>query len=252
MKLLNLDEELVKTLDLESAVHTDVINQANFLEFTCKDEVHKNDRVVYQDKYNKWHEFIINEVIEDKDTNEVYAEHSSNELRGAFIENMRPEASPSVHLERLLQKTRWSVGTVEFGEVVKMSYYRQSAYASIMDLVDKLGAEIEFEIEVQGAKITNRIVNLVRQRGNDTGKRFTYGKDLNSAKRTIMRDNVITALYGFGKGEEIGDGYGRRINFGELDKPDSPVGQMFVSNDEAKEKYGLIKDGQRKIGRAHV
>ena len=41
-------------------------------------------------------------------------------------------------------------------------------------------------------------------------------KDIEEIKKIIHRDDVITALYGYGKGEEIEEtgGYGRRITFG--------------------------------------
>ena len=83
-------------------------------------------------------------------------------------------------------------------------------------------------------------MDLLSKRGQDRGKRFTYTKDLESITRIIHRDDVITALYGYGKGEEIEDeegnptgGFGRRINFSEINN-----GKAYVENNDAREMWG--------------
>ena len=244
--LLNKDEEIEKQLKLVSAVHTEEVNGANTLDFECYDSVEKNERVIYQDKNQKWHEFIIQEVKENKDTNEVYAEYSSYELRGDFITDKRPTGTPTNHLQELLSDTRWTIGTVEGFPSVKGTYYRLDAYKSINDMVALFNAYRTFEIKVVGNKVTQRLVNIKKTAGNDNGKRFVYSKDLEGIERTVLIGDVITALYGFGKGEEIGDGFGRRINFGSLAKPNSPIGKMYVADESARLQWGRNSDSGKK------
>ncbi len=88
-------------------------------------------------------------------------------------------------------------------------------------------------------------MDLLARRGADRGKRFTYTKDLISITRTIHRDDVITALYGYGKGEELDSGgFGRRITFESINS-----GKAYVESLEAKEIWGRLNpDGTR----AHV
>src|SRR5699024_5029175 len=78
-------------------------------------------------------------------------------------------------------------------------------------------------------------------------KRITYTKDLESITKTIQRDDVVTALYGYGKGEEIEDeegdptgGFGRRIDFSEVNN-----GKSYVENNEAKEVWGRNDNGKK-------
>src|SRR5699024_10653401 len=110
--------------------------------------------------------------------------------------------------------------------------------------------EIRTRITISGNKITGRYVDLFAKRGHDLGKRFTYAKDLESITRTIHRDDVITALYGYGKGEEIEDeegnatgGFGRRINFSDINN-----GKAYVENNDARQTWGRNDNGEK----AHV
>lgn len=250
--LLNKDEEIVKQLDILSAKHTDEVNGENSLDFECYDEVNKKDRVIYKDHLNNWHEFIIEEIQENRITNTVYAEHSSYELRGSFIEDIRPTNNAEKHLEQLLSATRWTKGTIDgFGSKF-ISYYRQDVYKSISDMVEVFGAYRTFTIEVIDNKVTARKINIKKASGYDEGKRFTYTKDLIGVERTVLIGDIITALYGFGKAEEIGDGYGRRITFKDLNFAQSPTGQMYVTDDAARLEWGRNSpDGKQHIFAAY-
>lgn len=248
MWLLDENENIKRKLTLLSAIHTEELNSENSLSFECLEKVEKMDRVIYQDSLDKWHEFIVQEVVESKDSNRVYAENSIFELHGDFIEDKRPEGTPLRHLNAILEKTRWSVGIIDGFPTKKASYYRMSAYEALSKMCDVFNAYRTYEIKVTGNKIAKRIINISSKSGEDNGKRFTYSKDLIDVERTILLGDVVTALYGFGRGEEIGDGYGRRINFGELNKPDSPLGAMYVEDKDALQKYGRNSPN----GKVHV
>ena len=43
------------------------------------------------------------------------------------------------------------------------------------------------------------MVNVVKQRGNDTGKIFEYSRNLTSIARKIHSNDLVTALIGVGK-----------------------------------------------------
>lgn len=236
--LLNKNEEITKQLTIVNAKHTDEVNGEHTLDFECYDEVNKKDRVIYKDDLNNWHEFIIEEIEENKETNTVYAEQSSYELRGDFIEDLRPTATASVHLQQLLAKTRWSVGEIDGFPSLFQSYYRQSVYKSINDLVEKFQAYRTFTILVEGNKVVSRKINIKKTSGYDEGKRFVYSKDLKGLTRTVLMDDIVTALYGFGASEEIGDGHGRRITFKNRAFSDSPMGQMYVTDEAARIEWG--------------
>src|SRR5690606_8073795 len=109
------------------------------------------------------------------------------------------------------------------------------AKEAVQKVAEAWKGEIRTRVEVSGNRIVRRYVDLLAKRGNDTGKRFTYTKDIEEIKKIIHRDDVITALYGYGKGEEIEEtgGYGRRITFGDING-----GKNYVENEEARLIWG--------------
>lgn len=242
--LLNHKEEIKETVELISAIHSQSVNGANTLVFECTNHVEKLDHVLYQDEQFQWHEFIVQGITENKESISVYAEHASYELHSFYVKDRRPTETPSSHLQTLLEGTRWSVGTVEKGEPVFVSYYYLTIYDAIAKLVENCKGELSYRITVSGNKITGRYVDILNRVGVDVGKRFTYRKDLKNVTRTILDDEIYTALVGRGRGEEIGDGYGRRITFADLDKPDSSVGIEYVFDTNALNQWGIEHNGQ--------
>ena len=104
--------------------------------------------------------------------------------------------------------------------------------------------DIDVSIDVKDSKVVGRYINLYKHKGSFEGKRYTYKKDIKSIKKTIDYTNIVTKLYGYGKGEEIVDedgkstgGYGRKINFSEIND-----GKAYITNEEARLKYGVGKE----------
>ena len=72
--------------------------------------------------------------------------------------------------------------------------------------------------------------------------------------KEVNRTNIVTSLIGRGRGEEVGDGYGRRIEFDSVewskkkgDPLDKPKGQIFLEDPEATKIYGIPQGaGMRK------
>ena len=104
--------------------------------------------------------------------------------------------------------------------------------------------DIDVSIDVKDSKVVGRYINLYKHKGSFEGKRYTYKKDIKSIKKTIDYTNIVTKIYGYGKGEEIVDedgkstgGYGRKINFSEIND-----GKAYITNEEARLKYGVGKE----------
>ena len=259
MKILifNRNEQYIATLrGVLSAKHTEELNGENVLEIETLDEIEKNQRLIYKDKYGYWHEFIVRGVEEERAEEgiirRVFAEHSFYETWGDYIEDKRPYNVPAnIALSVALEPTRWEVGIVDDLGINSTNFYHISAKEAVQKVAETWQGELRYRIEVSGNRITGRYVDLLARRGYDLGKRFTYTKDLISITKTVHRDDVITALYGYGKGQEIVDeegqptgGYGRRITFGEING-----GKNYVENLEAKEIWGRLNpDGTK----AHV
>lgn len=252
--LFNRNEQYIATLrDVLSAKHTEELNGENVLEIETLDEIEKNQRLIYKDKYGYWHEFIVRGVEEERAEEgiirKVFAEHSFYETWGDYIEDKRPyDVTANIALENALEPTRWEVGQVDDLGINSTNFYHISAKEAVQKVAETWQGELRYRIEVSGNRITGRYVDLLARRGYDLGKRFTYTKDLISITKTVHRDDVITALYGYGKGQEIVDeegqptgGYGRRIDFADINN-----GKAYVENLEAKEIWGRLNpDGTR-------
>lgn len=266
--IFNRNEELVAVLKNEGtalpyikAVHLEQLNQDNRFQFSIpanhpdSDKVIEGGMVAYQDNDGDFQLFEIKRIEEIHGAylqKNIYAEHAVYELLDEFIEDKRPtDASAYLALTDALMGTRWSVGTVEDLGTASVRFYRENPIAAIQKIIEAWDCEVRYRVEVAGSRITNRYIDLFHRRGVDNGKRFEYEKDMEDVKRTIDATNVKTALYGFGKGEETGDGYGRRIDFSEIvwskadgDPLDKPAGQKWIGDPTALSLWGR-SDGTR-------
>lgn len=245
----------IKTLF--ECVDTREVNGENALSISCLAALDKGDRIVWQDKKGRWRENIVDGVTEQRASAGIvytyYCPSSAQvELSGDYLEDKRPlDTTASVAMSSALSESRWTVGTVADLGQSGTNFYHTNAWSAIHDVADTWGGELEFEISVSGSKVTARRVNLRERVGADTGKRFTYTKDLVSVVREVDEGNVCTALYGYGKAPESTDddgnltgGYERKLTFGDVNG-----GQNWVGDADALARWGR-PDGNG--GKAHV
>lgn len=117
-----------------------------------------------------------------------------------------------------------------------------------------LGCEILFKCELSGEGITDKWIEVYKQIGEYSNERFEYGDKALTIEKEIDRSNIYTSLIGRGRGEEVGDGYGRRIEFDQVywskangDPLDKPTGKISLEIPEMTELYGIpTKDGKRR------
>ena len=251
--LLDREENLIDYIDIFNPEDEESLNADSILTFsTFYKNIEKGYRILYQDRLNEWHEYIIQSAKTKHDSNndifiEVYAENSFYETLGDYIEDKRPRNSTATNaLSEALSSSRWEVGVVENLGLNTTSFYRCSVKDAVQNKIVKVwGGEFSTSIEVEGNKIVSRKVNIFKKRGDDHGKRFVYGKDIHEIEKVVNEEDIITALYGFGKGEEIEEtgGHGRRIDFADINN-----GKKYVENNAARLKYGRNSDK----GKVHV
>lgn len=233
--------------DVIEAVHKDEVNGEDSLSLllpTC--DLIKGDRVVWRDSFGDWHEHTVADL---KDTHEdgklytaVYCENSISELLLDYIEEKRPyNVTAQIALERALEGTRWTPGTVNIAGTASASFYHTSVREAITSILENWGGELSTTIRVEGDHVSAREVNITLRRGADNGKRFEWRKDIEGITREVSTDDVVTALYGYGKGLEAYDddgnltgGYERKLTFGEVNG-----GLDYVADEAAKERWGL-------------
>ncbi|MFU0591373.1 phage tail spike protein [Gardnerella leopoldii] len=238
---------------ITKAVSTCAVDGTDTLDITTLDGgVEKNDRLLYLDGKGLWHEYIVQSVETQRDEGKpvttAYCVNSIAELGSVYILDKRGRKTTAPERAKVaLEGTRWNVGTVENGTIrhyIDLNFYHQSVLKSLQDITKAYGLEIETSISVVNGKITARALSLLEQRGNHNAeRRFEYGCDLKSVKRTLMADQVITRLYAWGKGEEKTDedgnttgGYSRRIGIKEVNG-----GKPYLDDVEAQKYWGVLE-----------
>lgn len=220
---------------------------------------------------------IIQEQVQNDRIQYTCVEAAYDELKSYnYIKDIRPrDRTASNMLQIALQGTRWSVGQVSDGGTSSTNFYYVNTLEAIQKIVNLFNLEAVFSVSLDkhNARVVRRRVNLYSQQGERTGKRFEYGSNLLTVEREENSENLVTALIGRGKGEEIyhdadgnkttapasnandaPDGYGRRINFADVvwskangNPVDKPAGQEYVEDPAATAVYGF-DDGKPRIG----
>ena len=237
-----------------SLTHTEELGGEDTIEFDCAAAPEKGSRLLWRDPEDgAWREHVVARTDEPlAGPARVYAESSISELLGDFIEEERLSAKTAAEaLAAVLAHTRWTAGDVGAGDARHgCLLYHVNALAALRRVEEVWGGELECSIAVEGGRVAGRTVSLPARRGGWRGARLTRGKGLMACTRTVLEDEVFTALYGFGRGlpvlDESGEhtgGYTRRLTFGAVNN-----GVNWVGSDEARLAWGR-PDGAG--GRAH-
>ena len=255
-QLLTILDNTADTAPIISAIPVEQLNKEHNFTFSIsadhEDAVHveEGNLVAFEDIEGDFHLFEIN-LVEDSHTDEavrnVTCEHASYEMLDDYVEDYRPETTALDALTKALLSTRWQVGIVADLGINSTNFYRENPKSCINKIINTWGGELRYRVTVEGNEITGRYVDILARRGADTGKRFEYGKDLVEVKRTVDITKLKTALRGWGKGEETEDGFGRRIDFKDVewsiangDPVDKPLGQDWVGDPDALKDNGRV------------
>ena len=227
-------------LTVSAATHTDALDGTDELGITCAEDLVKGDRIVWIDLQGTCHEHIVDTIdrVHDDDgapETQAVCINSVNETWDDWLDDKRPSGSVAVALVSILADTRWEVGTCDQGGSASRTFYHESVREGLAGIIETWGGELETLIVHDGASIVSRRVGVRAKRGNqNSAKRFTWTKDLVSVKRSVASDNPKTRVYGYGKGVETeGDGYGRRLTFGDING-----GKDYVEDAEATAVWG--------------
>ena len=272
MYLLDKQQNIIKALDntIVEASMIEEINAANKLTFS----VMTNSRIDISIHYvcipaPKGEEFLLFKLISETVKNDrveyTAVESAYDELKSyAYIKDARPQDKTAGEmLTQILQGTRWSLGYIADTARASTNFYYITVLEAIQKVVDLFNVELTFTVNIDKKTnvISSRRINLYMQQGRRLGKRFEYGSNLLEVTREQSSEDLITALVGRGKGEEVSqgedgspDGYGRRITFTDIEwkksngnPTDKPKGQEYVEDKDATALYGF-SDGKPRIG----
>lgn len=202
-------------------------------------------------------QFTLYRILKSSDEENILSFENINfavdELDNFIIKDVRPnnKALPQV-INQLLNDSGcdWKLGVCEVNKNITSNFYYSSMREALKAL-QEFGCEFTFAVEITGNTITRKIINCYNKIGKVTNKRFEYGEDVLKIVREKDRTNIVTAIIGRGKGEEVGDGYGRRLEFTNVEwkksngKPlDKPKGQNYLEYPAMTAEYGIPSNGK--------
>lgn len=240
------DERLGTLPVLGALTHSEEIGGEDTLEFDCERAPEKGDRLLWRDpEGGAWREHVV--VRTDERSGgacHVYAEWALGELLRDYVEELQlvqRTATQAMAMALSAGGCRWELGGVGVGDARRSTLvYHTNALAALRRIESVWGGELECEVEVSGGRVAARRVSLPERIGGRRGARFSYGRNLLSCRRTVLEDEVVTALYGWGKGLPIeGEdgtptgGYTRRLSFA-----DANGGVKWVCDEAARERWG--------------
>lgn len=228
----------------------------------------EENQVVFRDKEGDLRLFVIKELddidnVEGPQTKAI-CEPAFMELKEHIIVERRPtNVTQQQALDVSLEGTRW-IGEVEVDLGLNSThFYYISSVDAIWKIIDTWGGDFKDVVEFdEKNNIVARKIKILQRRGADRGKRFEIDHDIEEIQRTVL-SYPVTALYGRGASLEILDeegehtgGYTRYIDFADVewskakgDPIDKPLGQKWVGDPDALEKYGYLKNDGSKLHR---
>ena len=264
--LFNQTEELI-----------DVIEEASLADFTHTIELNTFDRASFelpidykpniikeaqffgfQSRDNAFCLFRISGKSRDLGLTIQGIDRAESDLHSFVIEDKRPRGTADLVLSGILEGTGYQLGNVDgLTRTGKMSFYYISVRQALVKIIESYACEFKVRYTFVENKIIGRYIDLSQRFGHVTGHQFEYGSNILNVTHEESSDEVVTALIGLGKGEQSTDengeatgGYGRRIQFKEVDWSvargdlvDKPAGQNYVTNESAKNIYGLHQNG---------
>ena len=264
--LFNQTEELIDVIDeasLADFTHTIELNQFDRASFEIpvdyKPNIIKEAQFFgFQSRDRAFCLFRISEKSYDIGLTIQGIDRAESDLHSFIIENKRPKGTAEQVLNAALEGTGYQLGNVDgLTRTGKLSFYYISVRQALVKIIESYACEFKVRYTFEENKIIGRYIDLNQRFGRVTGHQFEYGSNILNVTYEESSDDVVTALIGRGKGEQSTDengeatgGYGRRIQFKEVDWSvargdlvDKPAGQNYVTNESAKNIYGLHQNG---------
>ncbi|MGP6139570.1 phage tail spike protein [Jeotgalibaca sp. A127] len=169
--------------------------------------------------------------------------------RGVIRDRRPRNATIPTVMEYILEDTGWQLGQVHSTHRGTSNYYYVSKLEAFWDFIEKWRVEFKPRMTFSNGKVTGKYIDIYDRLSDDYGKWYEYGDSLLTVVAEEMRESVFTAFIGRGKGEEVGDGFGRKIDFSAVNwsvasgnPVDKPIGQDYVEIPWATDLYGY-EDG---------
>lgn len=226
--------------------HWEIKNNVDKLDFTVFDGTKEAATLVQQNlvlkevRDGRIIPYTITETEKDSN-NRSLTTYASGEWillgKANYIDSQKFEGKTVAEfVDIALLGTKWKKGNIPYESFRSMTI---DEFIDPLSFLKKIASlfelEIQYRIEVVGNQI-ERFVDMVKKRGQDTGKTIELGKDLIGIKRIENSQNICTALIGFVKGE--GD------NLITIEKINN--GLPYITDSDAFQRWN--EKGQHKFG----
>ncbi|MBU8733430.1 phage tail protein [Cytobacillus oceanisediminis] len=164
-------------------------------------------KIVIPGEDGEFKEFILQEPLLINNTKEIYTVASYTDLRKQkIIDPIVLEGQTAFTAGQfVLDLTKWQLGTVEFGGTKKVEFSEPlDAYEALWEVAKIFGLELRFRVEKKGSKIVGHYVDMVKRRGELSGKEVVFGKDIEGIERHETAGELVTALKCYGPVREDG------------------------------------------------
>ncbi|PEV72475.1 phage tail spike protein, partial [Bacillus cereus] len=228
--------------------HWEIKNNIDTLEFKVFDHTEhaatlmQQNLVLKEVRDGRIVPYIITETEKDSNDRSVIAYASGEWIQLAKAGIITPQKvegkTVNEFIDMALVGTKWKRGRTEYAGFHTMTIDEFiDPLKFLKDIASLFELEIQYRAEVVGSQIVSRYVDMVKKRGQETGKEVTLGKDLVGIKRVENSQNICTALLGFSKKEGEGFITITDINDGIPYLVDSDAFQRW--NERGQHKFGF-------------
>ncbi|PEC80217.1 hypothetical protein CON08_07445 [Bacillus cereus] len=228
--------------------HWEIKNNIDTLEFKVFDNTEdaatlmQQNLVLKEVRDGRIVPYVITEIEKDSNDRSVIAYASGEWIQLAKAGIITPQKvegkTVNEFIDMALVGTKWKRGRTEYAGFHTMTIDEFiSPLKLLKDIASLFELEIQYRAEVVGSQIVSRYVDMVKKRGQETGKEVTLGKDLVGIKRVENSQNICTALLGFSKKEGEGFITITDINDGIPYLVDSDAFQRW--NERGQHKFGF-------------
>lgn len=192
--------------------HWEIKNNIDTLEFHVFDNTRHSSTLMQQNlvlkevRDGRIVPYVITEIEKNSDDRSVISYASGEWIqlaKAGIIPPQKLEGKTVIEMVDIaLAGTKWQKGNLEYASFRSMTI---DEFIDPLSFLKKIASlfelEIQYRAEVVGSQIVGRYVDMVKKRGQETGKEITLGKDLLGIKRIENSQNICTALLGFVKKE---------------------------------------------------
>ncbi|PEF36540.1 phage tail spike protein [Bacillus wiedmannii] len=227
--------------------HWEIKNNIDTLEFRVFDNTRHSSTLMQQNlvlkevRDGRIVPYVITEIEKDSDDRSVTAYASGEWIqlaKAGIIPPQKLEGKTVMEMVDIaLAGTKWQKGNLEYASFRSITI---DEFIDPLSFLKKIASlfelEIQYRAEVVGSQVVGRYVDMVKNRGRETGKEITLGKDLMGIKRIENSQNICTALLGFVKKEG-----GEFVTITEINN-----GVPYLVDNDAFQRWN--EEGQHKFG----